>query len=93
LAERDEEALDELLRALAHSERRRILSSCQGHWTAAGALAEGTALSLATVSEHLKVLRKTGLVVLRREGRFWLYRTDPGRLADAIRALSETTKE
>jgi DNA-binding transcriptional ArsR family regulator len=29
------------------------------------------------VSEHLKVLRKTGLVVLERQGRFRLYRTDP----------------
>jgi ArsR family transcriptional regulator, repressor of sdpIR and other operons len=34
-------------------------------------------LSAASVSEHLKVLRKTGLVVLERHGRFRLYRTEP----------------
>jgi DNA-binding transcriptional ArsR family regulator len=34
-------------------------------------------LAAASVSEHLKVLRKTGLVVLERQGRFRLYRTDP----------------
>jgi DNA-binding transcriptional ArsR family regulator len=34
-------------------------------------------LAAASVSEHLKVLRKTGLVVLERQGRFRLYRTEP----------------
>jgi DNA-binding transcriptional ArsR family regulator len=44
---------------------------------AAGALAAASGLSAASVSEHLKVLRKTGLVVLERQGRFRLYRTEP----------------
>jgi DNA-binding transcriptional ArsR family regulator len=37
-------------------------------------------LSAASVSEHLKVLRKTGLVVLERQGPFRLYRTEPSCL-------------
>jgi DNA-binding transcriptional ArsR family regulator len=47
---------------------------------AAGELAAASGLSAASVSEHLKVLRKTGLVVLERQGRFRLYRTEPSRL-------------
>ena len=44
---------------------------------AAGELAAASGLSAASVSEHLKVLRKLGLVVLERRGRFRLYRTEP----------------
>jgi DNA-binding transcriptional ArsR family regulator len=44
---------------------------------AAGELAAASGLSAASVSERLKVLRKSGLVVLERQGRFWLYRTEP----------------
>jgi DNA-binding transcriptional ArsR family regulator len=44
---------------------------------AAGELTAASGLSAASVSEHLKVLRKTGLVVLERQGRFRLYRTEP----------------
>ncbi len=44
---------------------------------AAGGLAAASGLSAASVSEHLKVLRKTGLVVLERQGRFRMYRTEP----------------
>jgi DNA-binding transcriptional ArsR family regulator len=66
-----------LLRALAHPERRRILQACLDQAQAAGDLAAASGLSPASVSEHLKVLRKTGLVVLERQGRFRLYRTEP----------------
>jgi len=82
-----DDALDEALRALAHPERRRLVVACLDGWMAAGALADGATLSLATVSEHLKVLRKTGLVELQREGRYWLYRTDPVVLDRVIEAL------
>jgi DNA-binding transcriptional ArsR family regulator len=44
---------------------------------AAGELAAASGLAPASVSEHLKVLRKTGLVVLERQGSFRLYRTEP----------------
>jgi DNA-binding transcriptional ArsR family regulator len=41
------------------------------------------------VSEHLKVLRKTGLVVLERQGRFRLYRTDPS----CVRAVASSIEQ
>ena len=79
--------LDEVLRALAHPDRRRFLLACRDRSFAAGELVELSSLSAATVSEHLKVLRKTGLLVLERRGKQWLYRTDP---AVARRAIAET---
>jgi DNA-binding transcriptional ArsR family regulator len=83
----ESDALDELLRALAHNERRIFLEACLEERRAAGDLAERSSLSLATVSEHLKVLRKTGLVTLEKDGRFWFYQTDRARLRLAIEAL------
>lgn len=80
--------LDEGLRALAHPDRRLFLSLCRGEEQAAGDLAAQSSLSLATVSEHLKVLRKSGLLVLNKQGRFWLYRTDPTRLAELVQAVA-----
>ena len=81
-----DEELDELLRALSHRERRLFLRLCWDEPVAAGDLAERSTLSLATVSEHLKVLRKTGLVTLEKDGRYWRYKADPIRI-EAVRAL------
>ena len=55
---------------------------------AAGELGDLSQLALATVSEHLKVLRKCGLLVLEKQGRFWLYRTDRAVLQSVIDVLS-----
>jgi DNA-binding transcriptional ArsR family regulator len=76
-----------VLRALAHPERRLFVVACKTEARAAGELAELSALSLATVSEHLKVLRKSGLLILEKRGRFWFYRADPDRLAAAAAAI------
>lgn len=88
----EDEALDEALRALAHPARRLFIRACLPARRAAGDLAALSNLSLATVSEHLKVLRKAGLLQLDRQGRFWMYRTDVMRLetlAEATRKLGE----
>ena len=53
------------------------MEACLLQAQAAGELAAASGLAAASVSEHLKVLRKTGLVVLERQGRFRLYRTEP----------------
>ena len=72
----DEAELDERLRARAHPVRRRLLAACLAEPQPAGRLVELTGLAPASVSEHLKVLRKTGLLVLERRGRFRLYATN-----------------
>ncbi|WP_370368319.1 ArsR/SmtB family transcription factor [Catenulispora sp. GP43] len=72
--------LDELLRAVASRHRRRILFEVWGRERGAGELAELLELAPASVSEHLKVLRKHGLVTMRVDGTFRLYRAVPERL-------------
>lgn len=83
----DEFDLDEVLRALSHPDRRRFVVACLDEAKAAGELAALSELSLATVSEHLKVLRKSGLLTLDKQGRFWLYRTDRERMERAGREV------
>ena len=72
--------LDELLRAVASRHRRSILFQVWERERSAGDLAELLELAPASVSEHLKVLRKHGLVTVRVEGTFRLYRAVPQRL-------------
>ena len=79
--------LDHAIRALSHPDRRMFVAACRDEPQAAGALAELSSLSLATVSEHLKVLRTCGLLVLDKQGRNWFYRTDVRVLDAAIEAL------
>jgi DNA-binding transcriptional ArsR family regulator len=72
---------DELLRALAHPARRDILRLCWHERQPAGALTDAVGLAAASVSEHLKVLRKAGLVVLHKQGTFRWYEASPARVA------------
>ena len=80
-------ALDERLRALAHPVRRALIAACLDAPQPAGRLVEHAGLAPASVSEHLKVLRKTGLLVLEPHGRFRLYRTDAEAVAATGHAL------
>jgi len=83
-----------VLRALSHPDRRAFVAACTGEAKAAGDLAALSELSLATVSEHLKVLRKSGLLELEKRGRFWFYRTDASvveRAAKEVTALTATS--
>ena len=79
--------LDQVLRALSHPDRRLFLRACRDQARAAGELAELSHLAVATVSEHLKVLRTARLLVLDKQGRNWFYRTDPAVLKAARRGL------
>jgi DNA-binding transcriptional ArsR family regulator len=89
---RDESAwaaatLDDRLRALAHPVRRQLVAACLAAPRPAGELVELTNLAPASVSEHLKVLRKTGLLVLEARGRFRLYATNAAAVSDVAEAL------
>lgn len=88
MAELDGLELDEALRAISHPDRRLFLRACRHQQKAAGDLAALSDLSLATVSEHLKVLRKSGLMVLTKQGRFWLYRANDASLTALSRAIA-----
>ena len=79
--------LDLVLRALSHPDRRRFVLACRDNPRPAGELAELSSLSPAAVSEHLKLLRLSGLLVLDRRGRHWLYKTDPAVLSATLKQL------
>jgi DNA-binding transcriptional ArsR family regulator len=81
--------LDERLRALAHPVRRQLVVACLREPRPAGELVELTELAPASVSEHLKVLRKTGLLVLEARGRFRLYVTDEKVVRQAAEGVLE----
>lgn len=57
-----------LLRALAHRHRLLILCHLAGHERSVGELAALVEARESTVSQHLALLRRDGLVATRREG-------------------------
>ena len=79
--------LDEALRALAHPARRAILRLVWERELPAGAISDSLELAPATVSEHLKVLRKTGLVQMTASGTWRRYRAVPERMAEVAELL------
>jgi DNA-binding transcriptional ArsR family regulator len=92
----DADALDDALRALSHGTRRAIIRLTARRQVPATELAELLGIAPATASEHLRVLRKTGLVELSAAGTWRRYRADLTRLAalldDLERDLPPTTR-
>jgi len=82
--------LDELLRAMASAQRRSILQHVWVRERGAGELADRLGLAPASVSEHLKVLRKVGLVAMRVDGTYRLYQAQPERLGELLHLLAQT---
>jgi DNA-binding transcriptional ArsR family regulator len=71
--------------AVAEPRRREILSYLAGAERPVGDIVAALGLEQPSVSKHLRVLRDTGLVRMRCQGRQKLYRTN----AEAIRPLHE----
>jgi DNA-binding transcriptional ArsR family regulator len=74
--------------AVAEPRRREILVYLAGREQPVSAIVLALRLGQPSVSKHLSVLRRTGLVRARRDGRQILYRTDPY----GIRPVYEWTK-
>jgi len=74
--------------AVAEPRRRQILSYLALQEHSVGDVVASLGLEQPSVSKHLRVLHKVGLVRVRRHGRHRLYRTN----AEAIRPLHEWTK-
>jgi DNA-binding transcriptional ArsR family regulator len=73
------------LAALADPTRRRVFERLKAGPKAVGAIARGLPVSRPAVSQHLKVLKKAGLVTDRPEGTRRVYYIDPQGLG-ALRA-------
>ncbi len=68
--------------ALSDPTRRRIVEMLGAGEQAAGALGGHFPMSPSAISQHLKVLRDTGLVRVRIEGQRRIYSLDVAGLAD-----------
>ncbi|MFP3854746.1 MAG: ArsR/SmtB family transcription factor [Anaerolineales bacterium] len=58
---------------LADETRQKIMEACCCRWCSVGELVEEVGVGQPTVSHHLSLLRKAGMVHARREGRQVFY--------------------
>ena len=75
-----------LFKALAHPVRVRLLELVIAEETPVAALITATGLEASHLSQHLAVLRRTGLVAARREGNTVYYRVAHDSVADLLTA-------
>ncbi|HLE98464.1 MAG TPA: metalloregulator ArsR/SmtB family transcription factor [Gaiellaceae bacterium] len=80
---------DAVLRALAEPRRRAILLLVRDEPRSVGEIAARFDITQQAVSQHLQVLRESGLVAVRQEGRRRLYAVRPDGLETLERFLAE----
>ncbi|MCB1625096.1 MAG: helix-turn-helix transcriptional regulator [Pseudomonadales bacterium] len=81
------EAAAALLRALANEQRLMVLCHLADGETSVGALNNKVPLSQSALSQHLAVLRESGIVSTRREAQVVYYSLAPGPAAQVIATL------
>ena len=85
--------LADILKALAHPARLRIVAAlCEGQESVIG-LAERLDLKQAIVSQQLRILRMSALVEATRENGFSLYQLAEPRLRELIKCLDGCRRE
>jgi DNA-binding transcriptional ArsR family regulator len=84
--------LDATMRALSARTRREILALVWDRDLTVGEIAGSFPLTVATISEHLAVLREAGLVEVTRDGTFRRYRAQTAALTGLHGALEGSTK-
>ena len=77
------------LQVVAEPRRREILRLVWSHELPAGAIAAHFDVSFPAVSQHLSVLRDSGFVSVRRDGRRRLYRADRKAIGPMRPALEQ----
>jgi DNA-binding transcriptional ArsR family regulator len=82
-------APSDVLDALGDPTRRAVLERLRRGPLAVGDIARDLPVSRPAVSQHLRVLRRAGLVAERREGARRVYRVDPNGLS-SLRAYLES---
>jgi DNA-binding transcriptional ArsR family regulator len=73
--------------------RLQLVRACIERERPAGELVAMTGLAGASVSEHLKVLRKSGLLVLNARGRWRVFRADPAVLQAIAAELDKLAEQ
>ena len=80
--------LDEVFHALGDSSRRAMVERLSRGPASVSELAKPFAMALPTVTQHLGVLEKAGLVTSHKEGRVRTYQLTPGALTPAANWIS-----
>ncbi|QIF04238.1 autorepressor SdpR family transcription factor [Roseimicrobium sp. ORNL1] len=81
-----------LFQALNDDTRRAILDLLRQGDLSAGAIAEHFKLGKPTVSHHLDLLKRAGLVTSEKQGQFVIYTLSTSVLEDALRWILTLTK-
>lgn len=77
----------DLLTALADPARQDLVQVLARHELNVGEIAERVTLSRPTVSHHLGILKRAGLVRTRKDGREMYYRLDKPRITAVLQGL------
>lgn len=86
--QRDLEISSEILRALAHPLRMRILEFIDQHELInVNRIYSSLNLEQSITSQHLRILRQVGLVETEREGKFIHYKLNYGRLNNTVASI------
>ena len=78
--------IDATIAALADPTRRKLLRRLAANPIRAGALAQGFAISRPAVVKHTRILKRAGLIDVRKRGRERIYQLSP-RGGPAIKEL------
>ena len=78
-----------MMMSMANESRLLILCNLEGKELSVTELNDHLALSQSALSQHLAVLRKSGLVVTRRESQTIYYSLSDGRSSKVIKTLHE----
>ncbi|MEO9136485.1 MAG: metalloregulator ArsR/SmtB family transcription factor [Casimicrobiaceae bacterium] len=84
--------LAEVARALGHGHRLEILELLAQGERSVDALAERIGLSMANASQHLRLMRATGLLASRREGKRIVYRLSDPSVLELTAALGRVAE-
>ncbi|MBR9921457.1 MAG: helix-turn-helix transcriptional regulator [Bacteroidetes bacterium] len=83
----------EILRALAHPLRMRLLGFIDEHETVnVNRIYNTLKLEQSITSQHLRILRQQNLVNTRREGKFIHYSVNHDKVAQAVKAVDAFLK-
>ena len=81
--------MNTLFKALNDPTRRRILDMLKEKDMTAGEIADAFNISKPSISHHLDLLKRAGLISSTREGQFLRYRLDTTVLEDALQWLMD----
>src|SRR5690349_5898170 len=76
-----------LAKTLGHAHRLELVEQLAQGERSVELLATRTGLSIANASQHLRQLRRAGLVASRRDGKFVIYRLSDEAVLDLLAAL------